>query len=193
MDEAVSLGEGVLAARMSDVEGGIAPGVVGAATKEDVGARPAVPAPGEASRVVGAAVELAAVVELAVAVTLLVGPVLDEAGAFGDHQSHHHHPQRGNGGLCGDAEYVTVKLDVTPEEPLVSVMDDVVSSVVPNALVMLIETSCQVEELLSIGPVVPLTVAHAFEKLTVPKLANGKTPEYDDGASTIHSADDLCA
>lgn len=45
------------------------------------------------------------------------------------------------------------------------------------------------QEALSIAPVVPLIVALAAEICAVPKLANGKTPEIDYGASTIHSAE----
>ena len=36
-------------------------------------------------------------------------------------------------------------------------------------------------------------VAFAPEKLIVPKLASGKTPVNEDGASRIHSAEDRCA
>ena len=49
------------------------------------------------------------------------------------------------------------------------------------------------QALLSIGPVVPLIVAEAPEKETVPKSANGRTPLEEEGASVIHSADDLFA
>ncbi len=48
---------------------------------------------------------------------------------------------------------------------------------------------------LSIGPGVgvPLTliVAEALLKFTVPKLASGSTPVKEEGASSIHSAEDL--
>ena len=41
--------------------------------------------------------------------------------------------------------------------------------------------------------VVPLMVACAPYSVAVPKLASGNTPELDDGASTIHSAEDRLA
>jgi hypothetical protein len=44
-----------------------------------------------------------------------------------------------------------------------------------------------------IAPVVPLTVAVSAEKETVPKLARGRTPPLEDGASAIHSAEDRWA
>ena len=49
------------------------------------------------------------------------------------------------------------------------------------------------QAVLLIGPVVPLIVAEAAEKETVPKSANGRTPLEEDGASAIHSADDSFA
>ena len=36
-------------------------------------------------------------------------------------------------------------------------------------------------------------MAAAFEKVTAPKFANGRTPRPDDGASAIHSADESCS
>ena len=83
-----------------------------------------------------------------------------------------------------DALYVTVKLDAPPE----SVRAEVVASTAEPAT-MSIEASCQVE--LSIAPVLPLIVAVALVNVTDPKLANGKMPDEDEGASTTHSADDL--
>ena len=82
-----------------------------------------------------------------------------------------------------DALQVTVKLDV----PLLSVRPEVVSSCAER-VAMSIAAACQAES--SMGPVVPLIVAEAPLKLTVPKLARGRTPLLDDGASTTHSADD---
>jgi hypothetical protein len=79
-----------------------------------------------------------------------------------------------------------VKLDAAPE----SVRPEVDASTVdPEA--MLIEAFCQVE--LSMGPVFPLIVAVALVNVTDPKLASGKTPDVDEGASTTHSADDRAA
>jgi hypothetical protein len=54
-----------------------------------------------------------------------------------------------------------------------------------------IEVFCQAA--LSIAPVVPLMVAIACEIVAVPKLAKGKMPKKDEGASTTHSAEDRCA
>ena len=54
-----------------------------------------------------------------------------------------------------------------------------------------IEVFCHVR--LLIGPVIPLMVAWAREIFAVPKFARGKTPYLDDGASTIHSAEERCA
>jgi hypothetical protein len=58
-------------------------------------------------------------------------------------------------------------------------------------LAMLIADSSQLE--LSIGPVTPLIVADALVNVTEAKLANGTTPELDEGTSTIHSADERWA
>ena len=74
-----------------------------------------------------------------------------------------------------------------PEAPLASSRSAVKVSVT-DELTMLIAVSCQLE--LSIGPVTPLIVADALVNATDAKLANGKMPEPDEGASTIHSADD---
>ena len=54
-----------------------------------------------------------------------------------------------------------------------------------------VDVFCQAA--LSIAPVVPLMVACAAVNVAVPKSARGKTPELDDGASTIHSAEDRSA
>ena len=62
---------------------------------------------------------------------------------------------------------------------------------VPEFVSISIDVFCH--EALSIPPVVPLMVAFAAENVAVPKLASGKTPDLDDGASTIHSAEDRCA
>ena len=62
---------------------------------------------------------------------------------------------------------------------------------VADELAMLIAVSCQRE--LSIGPVAPLIVADALANTTVAKLANGRTRESAEGASTIHSADERWA
>jgi hypothetical protein len=81
--------------------------------------------------------------------------------------------------------YLTVKLEVAPESVKA---DGEASTVDPETMV--ISAACHFAP--SIGPGVPLIVAVALAKVTGPKLANGKTPpELDDGASTIHSADDL--
>ncbi len=56
---------------------------------------------------------------------------------------------------------------------------------------MSMEPFCQ--EGLSIGPVVPWIVALALENCTVPKSAKGRTPKRDEGASSIHSAEDRLA
>ena len=42
-------------------------------------------------------------------------------------------------------------------------------------------------------PVVPLIVAVHDEKETVPKLASGRMPPLEDGASAIHSAEERWA
>lgn len=42
-------------------------------------------------------------------------------------------------------------------------------------------------------PVVPLIVAVQDEKETVPKLASGRIPPLEDGASAIHSAEERWA
>ncbi len=47
------------------------------------------------------------------------------------------------------------------------------------------------QPVVSMGPVTPLSVAWQLENFTVPKLANGRTPPNDDGASTIHSPEVL--
>ena len=83
--------------------------------------------------------------------------------------------------------YLTLKPDVFA----LSVNPDVEAMVVPKKDTMLIAVFCQWE--LSMGPVVPLMVAWAFENCSVPKLANGKMPDVDDGVSTIHSAEDRTA
>ncbi len=81
---------------------------------------------------------------------------------------------------------MTLKLDVLPE----SVKAPVWAMTVPDLFTMSMEVLCQ--EASSIAPVTPLMVAWAPEKLAVPKFAKGKmVPE--DGASTIHSAEDRWA
>ena len=81
-----------------------------------------------------------------------------------------------------------LKLEVPPE----SVKPEVESSCcVPELLTMLMASFCQAAP--SIGPVVPLRVALALEKLTVPKFAKGNTPNIEEGASSIHSAEDRFA
>ena len=87
------------------------------------------------------------------------------------------------------ALYVTVKLEVVgvPE----SVSAEVVSCWVPRCEVMLIwYVRPPVQAVSSIGPRVPLTVAWALVKPTLPKLASGRMPKPEDGASTTHSAED---
>ena len=84
-----------------------------------------------------------------------------------------------------DAVSVTVKPEVPPE----SVRAEVEASTAEPKETMSIAVSCQVE--LSIGPALPLIVAVALVNVTDPKLASGKMPEFDEGASTTHSADDL--
>jgi hypothetical protein len=81
-----------------------------------------------------------------------------------------------------ELSHVTVKLDPSPlrsDGRALTAPDDV-------TIVMLWTD----EPKLPIAPVTPPTVAEHEEKLTVPKLASGKTPP-DHGASAIHSADVL--
>jgi len=70
-----------------------------------------------------------------------------------------------------------------------SVKDPVVASVVLLD-VMLIEAFAPAE--LSMGPTAPLIVAEAPLIVAVPKFASGKIPP-DEGASTIHSAEERSA
>ena len=73
---------------------------------------------------------------------------------------------------------------------MASVNAEVVVSIV-EPLAISIAVSCQAES--SIGPVTPLIVAVAPLNATEPKLASVRTPLLDEGASTIHSADDRWA
>ena len=82
------------------------------------------------------------------------------------------------------AWYVFTKL----EPPLVSVSPESDVSIEPRPAAMFIALACQCP--LSIGPVYPSIVAVALVNVTELKFANGSTPWFDDGASTIHSADD---
>ncbi len=56
---------------------------------------------------------------------------------------------------------------------------------------MLIAFDCHEDE--SIGPEIPLITAVALVKLTDPKFARSATLLPTEGASTIHSAEDLWA
>jgi hypothetical protein len=95
----------------------------------------------------------------------------------------------GGGGLTGGlpAPYVTVKL--VPVES----RDPVLAIVAPDDETMLIGTVSLDHAESLIGPVTLLMVAEAFVNVTEPKFASGRMPEPEDGASTIHSADDRCA
>ncbi len=63
--------------------------------------------------------------------------------------------------------------------------------VVPVEVTIVMASFCH--ELSLMDPVCPLRVADAPVILVVPKSANGSTPPEDDGASTIHSADERWA
>ena len=84
---------------------------------------------------------------------------------------------------------VTVKLEPVEE----SVRPPVVSNSVPELLIMLMESTSVAHLVPSMGPVVPLIVAWQAEKVTGVKSAKGNTPLLEEGASTIHSAEDLWA
>ena len=78
---------------------------------------------------------------------------------------------------------VTEKLEASADKAPVD------ARVVPRAETMLMAVLVVV----LMGPVTPLMVADAPVKVTDPKLAKGKTPNEDDGASAIHSAEERCA
>ena len=91
---------------------------------------------------------------------------------------------------------MTVNLETAPE----SVRLPVVSNVAPREVTMLMEYRVVFAQGLSIDPLVPPVVPDAgpmfakqLEKVIELKLANGSTPELDEGASSIHSAEDRCA
>ena len=67
---------------------------------------------------------------------------------------------------------------------------DVVSNRAPLLFTMLIAFTPLAHGELLIAPVTPLMVVEALVNVTEPKFASGNTPENEDGASTIHSADD---
>ena len=98
------------------------------------------------------------------------------------------------GGETGGGEVgVGVGAEPKPTAKLVpsGVRPEVVSMTLPWLLIMLIWLTVAAA-LLLIDPGTPLIVAWAFVKVTVPKFASGSTPDPEDGASTIHSADDRC-
>jgi hypothetical protein len=67
---------------------------------------------------------------------------------------------------------------------------EVLASSVPFDETMLIAVVPLAHGELLIGPVTLLMVAEASVKVTEPKFASGNTPLFEDGASTIHSADE---
>src|SRR5438128_2869618 len=85
-----------------------------------------------------------------------------------------------------EATKVTWKLDA----PALSVSADVTASVWRRPT-MLMAALC--DPAASMGPDLPLIVALAPVMVVVPKFASGKTPKSDEGASTIHSAEDRWA
>ena len=85
--------------------------------------------------------------------------------------------------------YVSVKLE--PEVLSVSPVSDVLDRGTTARGDVHRVLACHAES--SIGPVVPSIVAVAPVNVTVLKSANCRTPCPDDGASTIHSADERCA
>src|SRR5690349_5733807 len=56
---------------------------------------------------------------------------------------------------------------------------------------MLMAAFCQAA--LLIGPFWPLMVAEALVMVVLPKFASGRTPKFEEGASTIHSAEERLA
>src|SRR5262245_7672428 len=85
-----------------------------------------------------------------------------------------------------EARKVTWKLD----EPPLSNVSEVIALTVRRPTMFMAALS---QYRLSIESVRPLTVAVAPVIVTVPKFARGRTPESDEGAYTIHSADDRSA
>lgn len=68
---------------------------------------------------------------------------------------------------------------------------DGLAFVVPDDVAIVMASYCH-EESLTV-PTCPFRVAWELEKYTVPKSESGRTPEPEDGASAIHSAEDLLA
>src|SRR5262249_9757880 len=66
---------------------------------------------------------------------------------------------------------------------------EVVSNSCPNLVIMLMEAFGKAE----MDPLYDPTEAEAPENATEPKLARGNPPLFEDGASSIHSAEERCA
>ena len=83
---------------------------------------------------------------------------------------------------------MTVKLERAPVSASAEVE---VSGVEEEEVAILMAIACHLES--SMGPATPLIVADALVNVTELKSANVNTPELEEGASTIHSADDRAA